>query len=112
MEFTKDDLQKLWARKDKVLFPMYETVTQVALEKLFEKLPQKFYKKIDNPPQKSKYRKKTKSDPKVDVSLESTHLNYQSKDNDRSEVLSQYVQKQWNRKIDWVSVSAKIATNY
>ena len=91
---------------------MYETVTEVALEKLYEKLFQKFYKKIDNPPQKSKYRKKTKSDPKVDVSLESTHLNYQSKDNDRSEVLSQYVQKQWNRKIDWVSVSAEIATDY
>ena len=34
------------ARKDKVLFPMYETVTQVALEKLFEKLPQKFYKRL------------------------------------------------------------------
>ena len=89
---------------------MYETVTQVALEKLFEKLPQKFYKKIDNPPQKSKY--KTKSDLKVDVSLESTHCNYQSKDNDRSEVLSQYVQKQWNRKIDWVSVSSEIVTDY
>ena len=91
---------------------MYETVTEVALGKLYEKLPQKFYKKIDNPLQKSKYRKKTKSDPKVGVSLESTHLNYQSKDNDRWEVLSQYVQKQWNRKIDWVSVSAEIATDY
>ena len=112
MEFTKEDLQKLWARKDKVLFPMYETVTQVALEKLYEKLSEIFFKKIENPPQKSKYRKKTKSDPKVDVSLESTHLNYQSKDNDRSEVLSQYVQKQSNRKIDWVSVSSKIATDY
>ena len=67
---------------------------------------------MDNAPQKSKYRKKTRSDPKVDVSLEATHLNYQSKDNDRSEVLSQYVQKKWNRKIDWVTVSNKIATNY
>ena len=67
---------------------------------------------MDNAPQKSKYRKKTKSDPKVDVCLEATHLNYQSKDNERSEVLSQYVQKKWNRKIDWVSVSNEIATDY
>ena len=82
------------------------------LLKNYDKLPQKFFKKIDNAPQKSKYRKKTKADPKVDVSLESTHLNYQSKDSDRSEALSQCVQKTWNRKIDWVSVSNNIATNY
>ena len=112
MEYLKEDLQKLWGRKDKVIFPSYETVTAVALEKLFDKLPQKFFKKVDNAPQKSKYRKKTRSDPKIDVSLEATHLNYQSKDNDRSEVLSQYVQKKWNRKIDWVSVSNEIATDY
>ena len=31
---------------------------------------------------------------------------------ERSEVLSQYVQKKWNRKIDWVSVSNEIATDY
>ena len=89
----------------------YETVTAVALEKLFDKLPQKFFKKVDAP-QKSKYRKKTRADPKIDVSLEATHLNYQSEDNDRSEILSQYVQKKWNRKIDWVSVSNEIATDY
>ena len=111
MEYTKEDLQKLWGRKDKVIFPSYETVTAVALEKLFDKLPQKFFKKVDNAQQKSKYRKKTKSDPKVDVCLEATHLNYQSKDNERSEVLSQYVQKKWNRKIDWVSISNEIATD-
>ena len=112
MEYTKEDMQKLWGRKDKVIFPSYETVTAVALENLFDKLPQKVFKKVDNAPQKSKYRKKTRSDPKINVSLEATHLNYQSKDNDRSEVLSQYVQKKWNRKIDWVSVSNEIATNY
>ena len=100
MEFTKEDFQKLWARKYKVIFPSYETVSAVALEKLFDKLPQKFFKKVENAPQKSKYRKETKADPKVDVSLEATHFNYQSKDNERSEVLSQYVQKKWNRKID------------
>ena len=58
MEYTKEDLQKLWGRKDKVIFPSYKTVTAVALEKLFDKLPQKFFKKVDNAPQKSKYRKK------------------------------------------------------
>ena len=93
MEYNKEDLQKLWGRKDKVIFPSYETVTAVALEKLFDKLPQKFFKKVDNAPQKSKYRKKTKSDPKVDVCFEATRLNYQSKDNERSEVLSQYVEQ-------------------
>ena len=67
---------------------------------------------MDNAPQKSKYRKRTKSDPKVDVCLEATHLNYQSKDNERSEVLSQYVQKKWNRKIDWASAPNKIATDH
>ena len=91
---------------------MREFGYMVPNKKLFDKLPQKFFKKVDNAPQKSKYRKKTRSDPKIDVSLEATHLNYQSKDNDRSEVLSQYVQKKWNRKIDWVSVSSKIATDY
>ena len=45
MEYTKEDLQKLWGRKDKVILPSYETVTAVALEKLFDKLPQKFSKK-------------------------------------------------------------------
>ena len=64
------------------------------------------------PHKRASTEKNPKADPKVDVSLESTNLNYQSKDNERSEVLSQYVQKKWNRKIDWVSVSSDIATNY